>query len=827
MINVETRKSIAHLRAYYECDFGSGAWDALGSDPERAGRICEGYNREKSERGLIWQPLAPAFFHGWIDQLQSHSEPHHVIAVDIICSPPKSFSIAALAGQEIRGDFIDFQDRATAFVTEEILFNSWTRKGNAVDFIKPLVWKFTHPFNRIREPQLHDHLVVLARHLTSLGDFSLDARPLFSLKSSLETIYHYTLRSQLLAAGYEVRLTGTGIKSWEVGGIDPELISTFSSRSRHQWTQESGRTQRELAAKKRQLMASERGKHPKLPEASLVESRQRWVQVIAGRGCSPWSVPRPKPSPASMEHIQEIFRDMPVMSRTEIFAKMLASFRSKALPFNSLRVTAERALLTAVNLGALCDYKKQVYCHLPTLDLQSQVWTALRAGQGKGRPSRLKVSLQGAKWRDLRKLQAAVESADRIRVVEVRSFPDVIQPNPDPHLISQSDFQAERGTRLVWVSDWSIGDIAGHILALAFDEKLVVVGPQRKSSQKFMGTLLRLASPPTKSELQNRKHLKWRQMSYTVHRGEIVPNSSVLKNEARKAGLGNFCVLAPNQLTAADFALLNSELLQVRRGQKALKLIMDEIIPWPASTVALAGLEPTWFVALSNLPGLARHATRWLVKPQDDQSVTLVRGRYSKTVTLAELKRHSGRSLLTRETPCDLPIGATCVASADFKAGGWKQRKGSYVFPVELAGDGGVIMRDGHRYQPGFRLFTPSLLLREMPVMPVKCLIAQADPRDPLLEMILKSNSAKKVVLLSRDPDALRADIADSILLRLLKKRRQQEEEFRMETGWLKSVLPSTFLLSALQAYRLRKPKQHAKSKKENPKIAMDEPTLD
>ncbi|CAN5781054.1 hypothetical protein BH09VER1_BH09VER1_17740 [soil metagenome] len=819
MINIEKRKDLVRFDDYFADDFGSPAWDALGSEPGRAARISRAVVPDDLS-SLSWGPLPKRNYLSWMKGLPAHAAPGNVLAVELIFSPPKTYSVAALAGKQVRPELLEVQDQAVGLVALEIIRNSWVRQTehktlNLVSAISE-VWRFSHPFNRAGEPQFHDHLVVLAR-IIRRGNrtSSLDARPYYALKSAFEALYHHALRGGLTSRGFEVVATGSGHKCWQLAGIDPTISKDFSSRSRSTVVVPPGMTRGEFAQLRRLEMLSERVLFPKLPDASLADARIKWTDIIGSRQAEPRRCP-PEPSPTEPLVVRDLFDDAVILTQTELLARLAKKVLWERYSVAKLEEYLTEYLREACGTGEVVN-ANGVYCHLGHLDIYKQVWTEVRAGLGQGIPAVLKVSERGSKWRDLERLKAAIASPDLIRIVPVKDFPELVNSS---EFLSVSDFEVTGG-QLVWEPKPTPVRLLGHIARRAANEKLVIVVPWQNESRKFISHLLRIGNVPAGATLAARRVVKWGQASFEVRKGTIEPGSKSLLAAVGQAPPGATSVLAPASLSSEAFAKLTSELLlqQWRRLGKpeAHRVLTDEIIPW---SEAGGELNDVCLVALHHLPGVARHSQRRQVFSGSAGLVVLWGGRIPKEVPLAVLLGYSRDALLVRERRYYMPVGASCVATANFRRKPGKLKKGRIVIPKEVEADGSVTMVDGSCFAPGFRLFTPSVLVRELPTQGVSQIVAEAE--DSLIYKLVEAKVRGKVILLARNPAEAKGQLAGTILSLRQKKKKEAKPEPLVPKGKGIYSPPMSFWWERLAIWKERirvrlAVKQQAEGTKDNP----------
>ncbi len=133
-----------------------------------------------------------------------------------------------------------------------------------VDVIGVSAAAFDHYDSRSGDPQLHTHVVISNKVLTAQdGKWrTLAGRPMHSAVVAVSELYNAALADQLtrtLGVGWEARDRGRDRNpAWEVEGVPDELVTEFSTRTRH------------IEAEKDRLIAEYVARHGRQPSARTV-----------------------------------------------------------------------------------------------------------------------------------------------------------------------------------------------------------------------------------------------------------------------------------------------------------------------------------------------------------------------------------------------------------------------------------------------------------------------------------------------------------------------------------------------------------------------------
>ena len=164
--------------------------------------------------------------------------PSRVSSFDLTFAAPKSVSVlSGLAGEEDARTVVAAHREAVAGALSYLEDHAATvRQRSGEDrAVLPadglVAASFVHATSRSLDPHLHSHVVVANLAHGSDGRWrALDSRALYAHRRAAGEIYRGALRAELserCGIGWERRRNGT----WEVSGIDPAMLGTFSGRA--------------------------------------------------------------------------------------------------------------------------------------------------------------------------------------------------------------------------------------------------------------------------------------------------------------------------------------------------------------------------------------------------------------------------------------------------------------------------------------------------------------------------------------------------------------------------------------------------------------------
>ncbi len=164
---------------------------------------------------------------------KERNAPNRRVFYDFTLSPPKSVSIAALAGGDER--IVEAHNRAVAVAMVELEQFAGTRvrrgggfsdreTGNVVGAM------FRHDTSRALDPHLHSHCILFnATHDASEDRWkALQNYEMLRAQKYVENVYYHELSRDLIGFGYEIENHRRG--DFELKGVSPGLCDKFSKR---------------------------------------------------------------------------------------------------------------------------------------------------------------------------------------------------------------------------------------------------------------------------------------------------------------------------------------------------------------------------------------------------------------------------------------------------------------------------------------------------------------------------------------------------------------------------------------------------------------------
>jgi conjugative relaxase-like TrwC/TraI family protein len=256
MLSIANVSSSAQAAAYYEQ--ADDYYTADRSPSQWSGRAA-------AELGLEGAVKPEDFRHMLDGTLPNGEQLHNAAAgrrggTDLTFSAPKSVSIQALAGGDVR--LLTAHETAVARAldhAETLAACRVTAEGVTTRQTTGVlaVAQFRHDLSRAADPQLHTHSVVLNVTQRADGQWrALDNEPLYRNKMLLGALYRSELAKEVQALGYEVRITH-GDGRFELAHVSAGQLKAFSQRSNaiEEALQRQGLTREDASARQLQTVA--------------------------------------------------------------------------------------------------------------------------------------------------------------------------------------------------------------------------------------------------------------------------------------------------------------------------------------------------------------------------------------------------------------------------------------------------------------------------------------------------------------------------------------------------------------------------------------------
>ena len=795
MMLIYPRYDPVGIDAYYAGDFTSGRgvskpvmWvDELGEQvlgsPFQSAEV--GGGGVEMSGTIVWNGMGKDDFDGIIKavsaQFQLQDFNHRPFAIGTIFSPPKSISLAALAGPRIEPGIIEAHRTAVGFVAGLIARMLVTRKHGEDVPIRARVLRFTHPFSRADDPQLHDHL----EWIPDPRDGALHTYPLFFFQHALRQIYHFCLAAELGKLGFQIEVSDAEELRWELPGVDHNEVMLFSKRSAEVEALARAGHRDSLAAALRWAALSSSKGLPKYPRVAIGAVRTGWEAECPRERCAVSVGDRREYSPLVIPELDRLFQKSSLASLLTLQGRALGLCLGQVCDPQSAMRQIDHTLFTMAQHGRLVVTKVRSSRAFVLPDRFREERELLKlVGGGIGKGERLTATMP-LKELDP-KLKAALNVSNRIRVVSApipkgcgfgyaapalsgKSVPAVVPLLSAGVAGALREVRGQGHSNFVLASDCPFRN--GDFLAYA-----------------QVVSLFRGIEPPDP-----------RQRTFTLRKG-MGRSKTVTKVEVRGGCLPRDPEVPwmelenrpPEQMAACLVPADYPE--AIRRDmnmEMATRLILSRPFMEPSALISIdlvvpqeeakAGMELVVFK--NHLKYGLR--TRWRIREVfADGSMNLRKKRASITLSAEEIHRLSDYLSVVDCRKIRVVSGMRLQAEKSFalrKPEKISLKKGEIVTALRLAEDGSLVLADGRVIPPVFRAFSPAFLLRTFPVGKERpgVILAQA-PNKNVRERVLGFRSPM-VVFFTNDPARFAADLGCEV--RLLRAQRRIQTTLRFISG--------------------------------------------
>lgn len=802
MLNLVTRKNLKRLLGYFEGDFTaiglSNMWDAVNSEirfdlpPVRtrlkaSHRVCSG-----------WSALDKTAFSHMVEAVRSFSVEGGILAYEFALSPPKSVSVAALAGPEIDAKIIEAHlgavDETLAFLAP-LLMDRRQRRFHPAEV--KLV-RFTHPWNRKTEPQLHSH-ILLFRSWSRKGR-ALYGYPFFLHQRPLRAVYHYSLASRLRRAGYAVRTGRPGTMEWELEGISRRTLQRFAERS--QGIQQQARDDRDgffsLAVETRLAILASRRELPKTnANASLITARSLWGEKVRPEDCIPASHSGPVTTELLPVELDTVFRSSSVISKWQFTAIHLAHWIGSPRSLNEAVGAADRWLGQLVRAGDVVERDRGV-CYPKGFQTEARILEILERGWSRLAPLTWKLPTAVPKWL-ARKLNLVAQTADRVRIASLsgETLPKEAQLlDPEQKKVTDAVVISETWDPYVALSELQRRD-KGYVV-------LLICELLRKGD--FLQRLERLT--PRRSLHGNAKALVWegtrisvlnQRMADYLERGK----GSLLERTFReirkklpggKKSSPSVTPIIYSPATRSDECLRGNwnrlETAVKKQGQGRM-IGFGEKLDWEtvssrekwdgiglfvASDLRLEALiEKLGPVRAKELGTLRHEACWWFNGAVGEGGVIEARGKLRprtfsfetlKTLMESEWGRDRLHFIIHRDGP--LVPGVPLTPIVRFRSGDRLFNPGEILYVKRIQRDGGIVFTDGTRWTAVPCLMQPAYQVTEFPqperqLKSIPVVLTELKKGDDIFQRLVSMPKCQSLLIFSPAPEKVEEAFREEI----------------------------------------------------------------
>lgn len=393
MINLIRRRQPASLLKYYIDEITHSSCAYLPSTIQETLtpsyttlKKSEFKNNDQTDRILKWKPLDNETFVKHVDELRSHRRKNGTIGFELGFSPPKSFSIAALAMTKTNNFLVSLHRKAVDQALLELSSYLFTRKTVQGKMyrppVHPTIIRFTHFSNRRKDAHLHDHTIIL----TPVEEGAIDSYALYCHQRALRAIYHYILASYLLQNGIELSFDDEAPMLWEIACVPPEAIKHFSSRSLEISTYAAKLSHpNHHLARRIACLDTRKQLGKKDPLQTLETLRSDWDQIWKKNNLTPpdfrfHETPRLHTPVLADAEAAAIFSSSSVMTRLMVIGRFLSPLMKTGLPFQQVKENIDAWLNLKLKHGELKSHKQNVFCHVPTFRAETAILKSIAMG---------------------------------------------------------------------------------------------------------------------------------------------------------------------------------------------------------------------------------------------------------------------------------------------------------------------------------------------------------------------------------------------------------------------------------------------------------------
>jgi len=585
MLNIVARKKSEDLQGYYSPDFRKKKWDVIGkqnfTDPSAA-RFDTGEALEPK-----WEVLGVNEFNNHIKAIEPKRK-DGVIAYELCFSPPKSFSLAALTGEEISLELLRLHREAVThalmFVWKYLVTRKSPEKRRFLERIPQVIWRFAHPWNDQMEPQLHEHALLLA---CKPGEIpypdgkkkwgAIHAYPIYQDQMGIRAIYHYSLVNLLQESNYPVVTGPPGSLAWELEGFGEEQLSAFIDRKNkiiEAAKKIEGRYYSQGAEMRMASLNSRTKAKDKKPDASLRDKRSDWLKKLAGISTVPIRRPPEGSGIFEVSSLKPFFLPAAIQTFTGVAGRILSANLGSRTPLEDALEKIRRALEVGVEDGRLVASKYETYCHKRVLHAENSILELLLDGRAKGTTWAVDFEDKSAATnRARRAVASAALKPDRVRIESTSG-----EPFPAIVFTAAKDPSTDtKPLKWVWLKSWNPFAVVKKLMALRSREACVMVKAVVREND-FLSEAVRYGSLAEESSLSRSRQLHLGEVLLDVVEADVTCMSEAkLEKLFNLSGKETFAVLAPD-LPRETFDELAKNLLSLHR----------KYLPSPGTPVQIA-----------------------------------------------------------------------------------------------------------------------------------------------------------------------------------------------------------------------------------------------
>lgn len=742
---------------YFQGDFTSPLW----ADGAGQSVLVAPFQQAEAEGGgkarLQWKTLGRDDFEEFLAKYVACFEAAErwVCALEEVFSPPKSVSVAALAGPRILPEIVAAHRNAVGFVAGLMAQLLVTRSKGKQAPIRARVLRFDHPFSRAEDPLLHTHLV----WVPALEGGALHCYPWFFRQFALRQIYHFALASELVRAGFELVVTDAEELGWELYGVDDVVLKKFSKRAEQVEALAREGCQDSLSAALRLAALNSSRLLPKTEGFSLGEARNGWNRECGQSSCVPIRGPVRPASSLELPPLDALFDKSSAADLLTLQGRALALCLGQGCPVAEALESVAQLVYNEVHAGRLKMAKVgegAAYLHLARYQQEKALLAAVVGGIGHGDEIALKVP-SGTKVGAT--VAAALKSPNRVRIVtdeggladdaKVVWAKTVLLPPEDPPCLLRHDH---------WDADAILRGIPGKGDVLA-----VVDSPARHGDFLARLQVISLYAGLKAPDLRRRNFLKvckGKGHTETEFHVEVRCGRAPRNPEKRWMQLENrrgaVCVVAPDYPEPVrrkmNMAMARRLIFSHEISEASELFAIDVVVPGGEAAPGMC------VVIYKNHRQYHLGDRMKILEVGADGSLKL-----QKKIKKIEWSAQKRRKLephfaVVESVAMRVVPGMLLQAGKTFcqrRSEPVTVKEGEIVRVKWLDGDGNLVLECGRVIPARFRAFSPAFLVRSFARGPGKpsAILAEEPSRDEELRQWALSLRAKKLIVLSGEPD--------------------------------------------------------------------------
>lgn len=329
--------------SYWDKDSNESKW--FGKQVEKLGFDSTGTVKNEDFQHMIRQENSDGF-----KVLKDGATGEQRSGFDITTSATKEISILAeICGKSEFERIHDFaNEKILEYIQDNLAFtrvtNPITKKREKVKADSIVVASFKHHVNRAKDPQLHTHNVISDVVFYNGKNYSLEPSKIYENQKLLDQMYHNLVASELekkLGYRVEFNLNEGGIFEARISGLHPDMLETFSKRSK------------EVKAKFEELKNKyPNEKHEVLKERAVLESRdlkgretKEQIQELWSQDLEKLGITKEQIFDALVKHENE--QNISLLTKDEIIEKALKSLNKDAFFTKQEVLCLNRSIRTA------------------------------------------------------------------------------------------------------------------------------------------------------------------------------------------------------------------------------------------------------------------------------------------------------------------------------------------------------------------------------------------------------------------------------------------------------------------------------------------------